>query len=133
MAGRKFGNLETQKLYDKTHGSAGGDKGGESERMSAKEDEHDGADGGEETPIHQVVDEHGPAHTTTIKKTGETYSVHSHHEDGTKHMSKGHSSAHEAHQHSMQAMGEEPEEADEESMSSDEPPARSAMSIPGMG
>jgi hypothetical protein len=62
---------------------------------------------GDEQPIHEVVAEHGPADETKISKEGDEYQVESHH-GGHTHHSKGHKSAHDAHNHSLEAMGEEP-------------------------
>ena len=58
-----------------------------------------------------VVAEHGPAQQTQIvKEPDESHTVHSTHEDGHKHKSKGHD-VKSAHEHSMKMMGgEQPEE-----------------------
>jgi hypothetical protein len=94
--GRKFQNHQEGKHFDKVRGEEKAAK----TKKAAPAEESDS-----EQPIHEVVKEHGPAHKTEIEKEGESYSVHSHHEDGHKHTSEGHS-LHEAHDHSMMAHGE---------------------------
>lgn len=94
--GRKFQNIQHGKTFDRTR---------KEERTSKKAKPEHEEHGNED--IGQVVEEHGPAHKTEIEKMDgeESYSVHSHHEDGHKHSSHGHS-LHEAHHHSMMAHGE---------------------------
>jgi hypothetical protein len=103
--GKEFAHEGMGKSYD---GALGAGKGGLKPSAPA------GKEG--EQPAHEVVAQHGPAHTTQIvkdKKTG-SHSVHSHHEDGHKHSSHGHNieSAHsesmELHGGGEEAQGNEP-------------------------
>jgi hypothetical protein len=67
--------------------------------------------GGDGEDPQSIVAEHGPAHTTHIKKEDDgTHSVHSQHKDGHMHKSTGHKSKEEAHEHSMAMMGDEEQE-----------------------
>ena len=95
-----------------------------------------------ETPMHEIISEHGPAHTTQIKKESDGHhSVMSHHEDGHKHMSHHNADGkphdvHSAHAHSMHAhTGEEPPEAmtgGQEAAGEGAEEAEEAPMIPGM-
>lgn len=89
--GKEFAHAGMGKSYD---GALSGGKGGLKPDKPAVEGQH-----GEQDP-HEVVAEHGPAHTTQIAKKDESHSVHSHHEDGHKHSSHGHN-IESAHKHSM--------------------------------
>ena len=86
-------------------------------KPSANEGEHE-----------NVVAQHGPAHTTQIKKEAdETHTVHSIHEDGHKNVSKGHD-VHSAHEHSKKMFGaeetpEKPDETTDMSSMDDEQPS----------
>lgn len=97
-SGRKFQNLETQRLYEQ------GTQGAEKENSPAGESNE------EETPIENVVDEHGPADEATMKHDEDGYSVESTHGEH-KHHSK-HKSVKEATDQMMKAHGEEPEGGD---------------------
>jgi hypothetical protein len=100
---RKFGNLETQKLYDKTHGNEA-----EEPKSEFKEE------GAEQTDHENVVAEHGKAHTIHIKHDHEAQHSHvvSHHEDGHKHEAHFHGEQHhvEAHDHAAKMAGSEEHE-----------------------
>ncbi len=124
MADRMYENREMQRQHERSR----------SKKSEEKPEAPDmGEEDGEESSAHEIVAEHGPAHHTQIEKKGESeYHVRSHHEDGHKHLSKGHD-VHSAHMHSMHMMtGEEPEsmeepESEQEPMGESEP-----AGIPGM-
>jgi len=123
---RKFGNLETQKLYDKTHGSSSksggssfGKPGGNSFGKPGQDEEnafedHEQQDGQSEDP-EQVVAEHGKANELKITHDDEqgTHHVHSKHQDGHTTHSQ-HSSAQEAHTHAASLAGVEPGQTEAE-------------------
>lgn len=131
--GKNFGNQEMGRHYDSTRGgkekgsgvksekaSSGGDKGGSTSESNA-------GDGS----MPDVIAEHGKATKTEIHDTGDGHEVHSHHEDGHKHVSKGHD-VHSAHEHSMHAMtGEGGMEESHEEPDGDEG-AEASVAIPGM-
>ena len=118
---RTYENEETERLHQKTRGTPKHSTG-----MDKEPEMHEDEDGSEP---EQIIEAHGPAHQTHIEKKGDSFSVHSHHGDGHKHVSHGHD-LHSAHQHSMHMLsGEAPEQEPEpeaESMPEAEP------SIPGM-
>lgn len=119
--GHRYENQEIGRAHDRSRGHE--PKG---EKKAKPETEREGA--GEEEPIESVVEAHGPAHKTEIEKSedeGDEYSVHSHHEDGHKHSSHGHS-LEEAHEHSMKAHGAE-------GMEGEEPEPEEAGAMPSMG
>jgi hypothetical protein len=103
---RKFGNLETQHLYDKTHS---GDMKMKDEQPKGDESEHGDHD------HESVVAEHGKAHTLHMKHDHEAgaHHVHSHHEDGHVHKAKF-GSAGEAHDHAAKMAGVEAGEEEAE-------------------
>lgn len=96
--GKKFGNMEMGRHYDRTRKPEGESAGG-SKPSNPSSESH--ADDG---PQHGIVEEHGPATHTHIHgpdKSGDgTHHVHSFHEDGHHHVSKGHD-VQSAHAHSM--------------------------------
>jgi len=106
---RQFGNLETQKLFDKTHGAAKAPAEEKApkfgEEPEENQDEHEG-----------VVEEHGKAHTIHIKHDHEAQHshVHSIHESGHEHHADFHGEKHhhEAHAHAKKMAGA-PEHEDE--------------------
>ena len=121
--GKKFGNIEQGRRYDATR-----------PKPKPAPAEHEEAGGGEEQPMHEVVAEHGTAHTTHIMKQPDgTHHVHSHHEDGHKHVSKGHD-VHSAHAHSMHAhTGEEPSgEQEHEAFGGEETPEEESAEAGGI-
>jgi hypothetical protein len=91
--GKEFQHNGMGKSYDNMLGDKAA-KGGDSAGQDKSQDE-------------SVVAEHGPAHTTVIAKDkmSDKHSVTSHHEDGHKHVSKGHD-VHSAHEHSKAMFGE---------------------------
>ena len=129
--GKNFGNNEMGKHYDSTR-PAGTSKPSGPNTDGVQSESH--ADDG---PQHEVVAEHGTATHTEIhgpEKTDDgTHHVHSHHEDGHKHVSKGHdvhsAHAHSKHMHTGEAegMGEAHEEPDGDEVAGEEP-----AEIPGM-
>ena len=80
-----------------------------------------------------IIEAHGPAHTTRIEKKDEnSYSVHSHHDDGHKHVSHGHD-VHAAHSHSMHMhTGQAPMEEHAEPIADEHEHEMAPASIPGM-
>ena len=66
--------------------------------------DHGGQEGGHEE-IQKVHAEHGPAHSVEVKKEGEHHTVHTTHEDGHTHTSKGHPSVAHVGEHIQQAAG----------------------------
>jgi hypothetical protein len=92
--GKQFAHEGMGKSYD---GALAGGKGGL--KPSGGKSDHDADD------AQSVVAQHGPAHTTQIAKQKDgSHSVHSHHEDGHKHVSHGHN-IESAHKHSMEMHG----------------------------
>ena len=135
--GKNFGNTEMGRHYDKTRAGAKDDeekKGGEGNEAD------DGGGDGEETPMHEVVAEHGTAHTSHIQEENDGHhSVKTTHEDGHKHTSHKNADGephdiHSAHAHSMHAMTGE--EQDGGGMEHEEPDGdegeMAAPMIPGM-
>lgn len=80
---------------------------------SNSEHDHGGEEGGHEV-IQQVHSEHGPAHTVEVKKEGEHHTVHTTHEDGHEHTSKGHPSVSHVGAHVSHAAGMGGEEGQSE-------------------
>src|SRR5277367_1311648 len=98
---RKYGNLETQRLHERSMGGKS-----PASPFHDKEDKHG------ETDHENVVAEHGPAteiHITHDHKAGK-HSVHSKHESGHEHHAEF-GSAKEAHDHAMMMSGAGEEEA----------------------
>ncbi len=89
----KFGNREMQKHYDSTRGNSA-DRMGKQEAKA--EPDHEEPDG-DEQPIEDSVDEHGPA---------EHIEMATHHKDGHVHKSKHHDHQ-SAREHVSKAFGEE--------------------------
>lgn len=95
--GKLSGNRQLVEAYDKDKGhqapkAGGGHSGGAHEPSGHDE-------------IKQVVGEHGPAHTHTIRRKEEGgYSSSSEHEDGFTHEHDHHETLAEAHQHGASAM-----------------------------
>ena len=121
---RKYQNMETQKLHDKTHGAPKMKEAPSMEEAPEHNMEHEDA--------NAVVSEHGPAHEINMKHEESTHSVHSKHEDGHEHHSE-HESAEKAHSHAKKLAGvpdEGEEEAEAESMA---PAGGSQSSFPTMG
>jgi len=133
--GKAFGNREMGQHYDRTRPK-------EKPPSSEGEDREKemGGEGESETPMHEIIAEHGPAHTTTIKRHEDGHhSVTSHHEDGHKHTSHKnadgeHHDVHSAHAHSMHAhTGEEQTKAFAGQETPEEEEAEeTAPAIPGM-
>ena len=118
--GRKFQNHQEGKHYDEVRAS---------EKKTKSEPADDEERASENPDIHEVVEEHGPAHTSHIEKADDdSYSMKSEHEDGHKHESHGHT-LEEAHKHSMMAHGGEDMEPEEEA---EEMPEMAHASPPGM-
>lgn len=93
--------------------------------------DHGGEEGGHEE-IQKVVGEHGPAHTVEVKKEGEHHTVHSTHEDGHKHTSKGHPSASHVGTHISTAAGSGGEEGQsDEGMDDNGAESLQAMGVGG--
>lgn len=99
MAERRFGNLETQHLYDKSHGQ---------EKPPMQEHQEPDAD-----DVESVVAQHGPAQEVHISHDHEAgrHHVESHH-GGHVHQSE-HGSAEEAHEHGKKAAGIQSEEGNQ--------------------
>jgi hypothetical protein len=105
---RKYGNMETQRLHDRTH---------EATEHEPEEVDHEGQDGasehdhegqeGDHEVIQGVVAEHGPADSHEHTMEGEHHKVVSHHGAHT-HTSSGHPSHEHAHEHIGHAMGVAP-------------------------
>lgn len=110
--GHRYENAEIGRTHDRSRGHEPKGDGEKKAKSAQKESEES------EQPIEEIVKAHGPAHKTEIEQDGEQHMVTSHHEDGHKHKSGGHSLM-EAHEHSMKAHGgegmeqEEPEGADD--------------------
>jgi hypothetical protein len=135
---RKFQNLETQRLYDRSHKN-----GEENDEENGKEEEGEGAGSDSGDSAASVIDEHGTATHTHIHgpaKTGDkTHTVHSFHEDGHHHVSKGHKTAQAAHAHSMhmhtgeaQPFGGEETPEEENAEQAPMPSGGGGSAIPGM-
>jgi len=135
--GKAFGNRETGRHYDRTRPGAssagGGAKASASKPSNPTSESH--ADDG---PQHEVVSEHGPATHTHIHgpdKSGDgTHHVHSFHEDGHHHVSKGHDveSAHEHSQHMMGGESAEHEASETPEFEAGEQEGAKEAAIPGM-
>jgi len=127
--GTNYGSNARGRAHDAAH------SGGEKESAAPKAmggSDHEEPDG-DETPMHEVVAEHGTANKTEIEGDGDQFHVTSHHEDGHKHKSKGHKSAQAAHMHSMHAMtGQEPDAMGEEEPEASPAPMHAGAGIPGM-
>lgn len=102
---RKFGNMETQRAYDRDHQSISKPMNEKEPMGNEADSEHDhmGEEGGHEE-IQNVVSEHGPADSHEHTMEGEQHTVVSHH-GGHTHTSKGHPSSEHAHAHIGHAMG----------------------------
>jgi hypothetical protein len=103
--GKIAGNRQLVESYDKAHGK----------RPKHMAEEHKGGEHGEgEDGMHgeikSIVAEHGPAHKHVITKDKESGAHHSetHHESGHVHHAD-HGSLAEAHEHGLQAMGDDGE------------------------
>jgi hypothetical protein len=97
MAEKRYENKEMQRHYENTRAKGSGEKKSVGSR-DREQSEHE-----EESPIEDVVAEHGPA---------EHMEISSHHEDGHVHKMTHHD-AESAHHHVAGAFQEEPaEEAD---------------------
>jgi hypothetical protein len=97
MAEKRYENKEMQRHYENTRAKGSGEK------KSAGSHNREQSEHEEESPIEDVVAEHGPA---------EHMEIHSHHEDGHVHKMTHHD-AESAHHHVAGAFEEEPaEEAD---------------------
>lgn len=123
--GKITGNRQQVESYDHAHGKKSSHEGkdGKEEKHKKKADgtSHDGTEshGGS---IHEVVAEHGHAHTHTITKhrdgehpDGMTHHSETHHEDGHIHHAD-HGSLEEAHEHGMAAMDTEHGEMDKDDL-----------------
>jgi hypothetical protein len=101
---RKYGNLETQHLYDKSHGD-------ETEKPALPEEGEPEAEAEGEQNHESVVPEHGKAQEVHIKHDHAKgqHHVHSVHEDGHSHKAKF-GSADEAHAHAGKMAGNAAEE-----------------------
>lgn len=106
--GKAFGNTEQGRHYDRTR-KAVTEKDEPAERAEHAEPD------GDEQPIEQSVEEHGPV---------EHIEMHSHHKDGHVHKSKHHDGA-SAHEHIEKAMPQPQAEPEPQAMAA---PA----GIPGM-
>lgn len=100
--GRKFQNHQEGKHFDSVRGEEA-----KSKKKTAKPKKESESEG-ENEPMHEVVAKHGPATESKVMKSdgADTYEMHSEHEDGHHHESKGHTMQ-EAHNESMMAHGGE--------------------------
>lgn len=109
--GKIAGNRQQVESYDHAHGKKSKHEGKEDGKAKGKA----GGAADEESshsPIHEVVAEHGPAHTHVITAhrdgghDGMTHHSETHHESGHIHHAD-HASLEEAHKHGMAAMDAE--------------------------
>lgn len=96
------GNRQLVEAYDKSHGK----KSAHMKEPPKVEHMKDGAGGEEHGSIHDVVAEHGPAHTHIHTVKGGKHHSETHHESGYVHHAD-HDSMQEAHEHGAAAMGDD--------------------------
>jgi len=104
--GKIAGNRQLVESYDKAHGK----KPKQTDAGKADKGMEHGEHGGGGEDVKSIVAEHGKAHTHIVTKDRESGAHHSetHHEDGHVHHAE-HGSLAEAHDHGMQAMGDDGE------------------------
>ena len=111
--GKLAGNRQTVETYDKSHGKKSAHmKEDKPKHMADGKDGKDGMGGG---GIHDVVAEHGPAHThihTVDRMTGKHHSE-THHESGYVHH-EDHEDGNAAREHGAAAMGDDGEHTEME-------------------
>lgn len=103
--GKAFGNRQQMKAYDERVPKGNGASHQEPDGDEPGAGQGEGDDVSSQS-IHEVVQEHGPAHKIVTHHDHESgvHKVHSHHGDGKVHKSE-HGSAEEAHDHAAQAAG----------------------------
>ena len=134
--GKSFGNRQQMKAYDErvpkgkgaSHAEPDGDEPGQGE-----------GDDVSAQPIHEVVEEHGPAHKIVLHHGAEDHKVRSYHGEPPHHVvhRSQHPSAEEAHDHAAQAAGigselDAGEKTGQPMSTAGSPGSASEYGIPGM-